>query len=51
MMEETGLRMLIADCAADRRYARKQSTTVTKLLQAVFRYCGPVIAPDPDRIV
>jgi pyruvate/2-oxoglutarate dehydrogenase complex dihydrolipoamide dehydrogenase (E3) component len=42
---------LAARRAADQWYARKQSTTVTKLLQTVFRYRGPVIKPDPDRIV
>ncbi|NBC17575.1 MAG: FAD-dependent oxidoreductase [Bacteroidetes bacterium] len=42
---------LAARRAADQWYARKQSATVTRLLQTVFRYRGPVIAPDPDRIV
>ncbi len=37
--------------AADQWYARKQSTTFTRLLQKVFGYRGPVIAPDRDRIV
>ena len=37
--------------AADQWYAQKQSATVTKILQTVFGYDGPVIEPDPDRIV
>ena len=37
--------------AADQWYARKQSATFTKVLQTVLGYRGPVIAPDPDRIV
>lgn len=37
--------------AADQWYAQKQSPTLIRLLQVVFRYRGPVIAPDPDRIV
>ena len=42
---------LAARRAADQWYAQKQSTTVTKILQTVFGYEGPVIEPDPDRIV
>ncbi len=37
--------------AADQWYAQKQSPRLTRLLQRVFGYRGPVIAPDPDRIV
>lgn len=37
--------------AADQWYARKQSPTLIRLLQTVFRYRGKVIEPDPDRIV
>jgi len=37
--------------AADQWYAQKQSTTLIRLLQQVFGYRGPVIEPDPDRIV
>jgi len=36
---------------ADQWYVQKQSTTVTRLLQTVFGYRGPVIAPDPERII
>lgn len=36
---------------ADQWYARKQSPTFTRILQTVFGYRGPVIEPDPDRIV
>jgi len=42
---------LAARRAADQWYAQKQSTTFTKILQTVFGYEGPVIEPDPDRIV
>lgn len=42
---------LAARRAADQWYARKQSPTFTKVLQAVFGYSGPVIESDPDRIV
>jgi pyruvate/2-oxoglutarate dehydrogenase complex dihydrolipoamide dehydrogenase (E3) component len=42
---------LAARRAADQWYAQKQSTTVTKIVQTVFGYDGPVIEPDPDRIV
>ena len=37
--------------AADQWYARKQSTAVTRFVQTLFGYRGPVIEPDPDRIV
>ncbi|RMH70090.1 MAG: FAD-dependent oxidoreductase [Bacteroidetes bacterium] len=37
--------------AADQWYARKQSTALIRLVQRVFGYRGPVIEPDPDRIV
>ncbi len=37
--------------AADQWYAQKQSPTLVRLLQKVFGYRGPVITPDPDRIV
>jgi pyruvate/2-oxoglutarate dehydrogenase complex dihydrolipoamide dehydrogenase (E3) component len=37
--------------AADQWYAQKQSATLTRVLQTVFGYEGPVIEPDPDRIV
>jgi pyruvate/2-oxoglutarate dehydrogenase complex dihydrolipoamide dehydrogenase (E3) component len=37
--------------AADQWYAQKQSATLTRILQTVFGYDGPVIEPDPDRIV
>ncbi len=37
--------------AADQWYAQKQSPTLVRLLQKVFGYRGPVIEPDPDRIV
>lgn len=37
--------------AADQWYARKQSTTLVRFLQFVFGYRGPIIEPDPDRIV
>jgi pyruvate/2-oxoglutarate dehydrogenase complex dihydrolipoamide dehydrogenase (E3) component len=36
---------------ADQWYVQKQSPTLTRTLQAVFGYRGPVIEPDPDRIV
>jgi pyruvate/2-oxoglutarate dehydrogenase complex dihydrolipoamide dehydrogenase (E3) component len=42
---------LAARRAADQWYVQKQSTTLTKILQTVFGYEGPVIEPDPDRIV
>ena len=42
---------LAARRAADQWYAQKQSTTFTKILQTVFGYDGPVLEPDPDRIV
>ena len=42
---------LAARRAADQWYAQKQSTTVTKIVQTVFGYDGPVIEPDPGRIV
>ena len=42
---------LAARRAADQWYAQKQSTTFTRLLQTIFGYRGPVIEPDPDRIV
>lgn len=42
---------LAARRAADQWYAQKQSTTITKLLQMVFGYRGPVLEPDSDRIV
>lgn len=37
--------------AADQWYARKQSTTLVRFLQFLFGYRGPVIEPDPNRIV
>ena len=42
---------LAARRAADQWYAQKQSTTLTKVLQTLFGYSGPVLEPDPDRIV
>lgn len=36
---------------ADQWYVQKQSTTVTRVLQTVFGYRGPVIAPDPTKII
>jgi pyruvate/2-oxoglutarate dehydrogenase complex dihydrolipoamide dehydrogenase (E3) component len=42
---------LAARRAADQWYAQKQSTTFTKILQTVLGYDGPVLEPDPDRIV
>jgi pyruvate/2-oxoglutarate dehydrogenase complex dihydrolipoamide dehydrogenase (E3) component len=36
---------------ADQWYVQKQSTTVTKAVQAIFGYSGPVIEPDPERII
>ena len=37
--------------AADQWYAQKQKPWLVRGLQKVFRYEGPVIEPDPDRIV
>ncbi len=37
--------------AADQWYAQKQSPTLVRFLQFIFRYRGLVIEPDPDRIV
>ena len=37
--------------AADQWYARKHSTTLVRIVQKLFGYRGPVIEPDPDRIV
>jgi mercury(II) reductase len=36
---------------ADQWFVQKQSPTVTKMLQTVFGYRGPVLEPDPDRII
>ncbi len=37
--------------AADQWYAQKQSPTLVRIMQKIFGYRGPVIEPDPDRIV
>jgi pyruvate/2-oxoglutarate dehydrogenase complex dihydrolipoamide dehydrogenase (E3) component len=37
--------------AADQWYIQKQSTTLTRVMQKIFGYRGPVIEPDPERIV
>ncbi|GAB5520511.1 MAG: FAD-dependent oxidoreductase [Rhodothermales bacterium] len=37
--------------AADQWYIKKQSTFLPKVLQTVFGYNGPIIEPDPDRII
>jgi pyruvate/2-oxoglutarate dehydrogenase complex dihydrolipoamide dehydrogenase (E3) component len=37
--------------AADQWYVQKQSSTVTKVLQTVFGYRGPVLEYGPDEIV
>ncbi|MEM6647698.1 MAG: FAD-dependent oxidoreductase [Bacteroidota bacterium] len=42
---------LAARRAADQWYIKKQSTFLPKVLQTVFGYKGPIIEPDPDRII
>jgi hypothetical protein len=42
---------LAARRAADQWYVQKQSTTLVRIMQKLFGYHGPVIEPDPDRIV
>lgn len=42
---------LAARRVADQWYAQKQSARVTRWVQRLFGYSGPVIEPDPDRIV
>ena len=42
---------LAARRVADQWYAQKQSARVTQWVQRLFGYDGPVIEPDPDRIV
>ena len=37
--------------AADQWYIQKQSTKLVRIMQKLFGYRGPVIEPDPDRIV
>lgn len=37
--------------AADQWYAQKQTPGLVRMLQRVFRYRGPVIEPEPGRIV
>ena len=37
--------------AADQWFARKQKPWLVRIIQKVFGYSGPVIKPDPDRIV
>ncbi|PEN14183.1 mercuric reductase [Longibacter salinarum] len=36
---------------ADQWYVQKQSSTFTRALKTVFGYRGPVIEPDPERII
>jgi pyruvate/2-oxoglutarate dehydrogenase complex dihydrolipoamide dehydrogenase (E3) component len=36
---------------ADQWYVQKQSPTITRALKTVFGYRGPVIEPDPEKII
>jgi len=36
---------------ADQWYVQKQSPAVTRVLQTVFGYRGPVLEPDPDTVI
>ncbi|MFO8232785.1 MAG: FAD-dependent oxidoreductase [Longimonas sp.] len=36
---------------ADQWYAQKQSARITRWVQRLFGYSGPVIEPDPERVV
>jgi len=42
---------LAARRVADQWYAQKQSARLTRWIQRLFGYSGPVIEPDPERIV
>ncbi|HMB89751.1 MAG TPA: FAD-dependent oxidoreductase [Rhodothermales bacterium] len=42
---------LAARRAADQWYVQKQSTTLVRMMQKLFGYRGPVIEPDPNRVV
>lgn len=42
---------LAARRAADQWYVQKQSPTLVRIMQKLFGYRGPVLEPDPDRIV
>jgi hypothetical protein len=36
---------------ADQWYVQKQSPTITRALKIAFGYRGPVIEPDPEKII